>query len=199
MACSGGDGFGGSGDAGLIGVAGAGGAHAGSHDGEIVPQFGAHCGSLAGGGDDALASTGQRQRGQTQDFIPHGSSKADFLQIIFVEAGQHRHAQHNQIRVGGASRLRGRSQHLATACGMHGQHAHAELGRFVHRRSHGVRNVVVFQIEKHAPARGHQLSHHLRALGGIELHADLVGQRRVSDGGHNLVRGCRRRNVQRYN
>src|SRR5271169_915378 len=53
---SGGNGFGGGGDAGLIAVAGAGRADAGCDDGEIMAQFGAHGGGLAGGGNDALTS-----------------------------------------------------------------------------------------------------------------------------------------------
>src|SRR5271155_3553973 len=78
MAGSGGDRFRGSGYAGLISVGAAGGAHARRNDSKIVAQFGAHDRGLAGGGDDALASVVEGQRGQAQDFLAYRSLEPDF-------------------------------------------------------------------------------------------------------------------------
>jgi hypothetical protein len=71
------------------------------------------------------------------------------------------------------------------------------LRGFRHGRTHGVGNVVILQVEKHLPPRGHEVPNDLRTFSGIELHPDFVSQGGVSDGRHNLLGGCSAGNIQR--
>ncbi len=143
---------------------------------EIVAELSPQPRGLARGGDDALTSVIQSERRESQHFIQKRSANPDFLQIAFVQACEHRDAEHNQCRVDYVRCIHRSPQHLAAACGMHGQHAHAQLGCFVHRGGYGVGYVVIFQVEEDAPAGGDQIPHQLWAFGGIELHADFIGQ-----------------------
>ena len=61
------------------------------------------------------------------------------------------------------------------------------------RRRDGVRDVVIFQVEKHLPAGGDQVADDLRPLGREELFPDLVGGCGVADGLDDLagLRGAR--------
>src|SRR5579864_8273210 len=80
---------------------------------------------------------------------------------------------------------------------MDGKHADSKLRRLGNCSSHGVRNVVIFQVEKHAPSRGYKIPHHLRAFGRVELHADLVSEGRIADRRHDLLGGGGAGNVKR--
>ena len=117
------------------------------------------------------------------------------LQVIPVHAGEHGDGEDHQFR----TRLRcfhRRTQHLAAAGRMHGQHADPQLGCFGHGRPDGVGNIVILQIEKNPPSRSHQIAHYLRTFGGVELHADLIGQRGVSHRRHDLLCGGGGGNIQ---
>src|SRR2546425_204598 len=76
------------------------------------------------------------------------------------------------------------------------QHADAKLSGLAYGRRDSVGDVVIFEVEKHLPPRGHQVTHHPGAFGGIKLHAHLVSQGRVAHRRNNLLSCGRRRNVQ---
>ena len=80
---------------------------------------------------------------------------------------------------------------------MDGKHADSKLRRLGHSCAHGIGNVVILQLEKHAASRRDQVPHDLRAFRRVQLHADLVGEGRVADRRHDLLGGGRAGNVER--
>ncbi len=89
-------------------------------------------------------------------------------------------------------------EHFAATGGVHGQHAHSEPGGFMHGCGYRGGNVVILEVEKHAPTRGDEIPHHLRAFGSVELHADFIGEGGVADGRHDFLCGRRRGNVESH-
>ena len=85
--------------------------------------------------------------------------------------------------------------HLAATRGVDGQHAYAESGGLAHCGRHRVGNVVILQVQKDPPARGHQVAHDAGPFRRVELHPDLEGQGRDAHGRHDLLGGGRGRNI----
>lgn len=97
------------------------------------------------------------------------------MQVRIRQAGQHGYREHHRLGRGLAGGLDGGPQHFAAAGGMDGEHAYAEFGSRADRPRDSVRDVVIFQVEKHLAAGGDQVADDLRSLGRKELFADLVG------------------------
>ena len=55
---------------------------------------------------------------------------------------------------------------------------------------------MILEVEKDAAPGADQFADHGWALGSIELHADFVGEGRVTDGRHDLPGGLGRRYIQ---
>src|ERR1035437_1588970 len=85
---------------------------------------------------------------------------------------------------------------VAAAGGVHGQHAHAQLGRLPDGGCNGVRDVVILEIEKDAAAGTDQFADYGRTFGSVELHADLISMVVVANSRHDLPGGCGRRYIQ---
>ncbi len=81
---------------------------------------------------------------------------------------------------------------------MDGEHADAEFGGRTDRRCNGIRDVVIFQVEKHLPAGGDQVADDLWPLGREELFPNLVGGCGVANSLDDLagLRGAR--NIERH-
>ncbi len=183
-----GNSFGNSDHANLIGYAAPGGTDPRGHDGESVSEFRAQSRGFAGGGDYALAAIGQRDSGEAYDAVLDRAPKSDRFQVAAVHAGENGDGEHDQIWAG-ACRLHGSAQHFAAAGGMNCQHADPKLRRFGHPRPNGVGNVVILQVEKNMASAGHEIAHDLWTLGGVELHADFIGQGGIPHRRHDLLRG----------
>ena len=126
--------------------------------------------------------------------IEHSFAQANFAQVDVVQAGQHRDPQH--VGLDGVRGFNGSAQHLAASGGVHRQHTHAQLGRLADSCSDGVGDVVILEIEKDAASRPYQFADNRGTLGGVELHADFVGEGRVSDGRHDVPGGRGRGYIQ---
>ncbi len=90
----------------------------------------------------------------------------------------------------------GGSQHLATARGVHGEHADAQLGGLADGCGDGGGDVVILEVEEDLPAGADEIADYLRAFGGIELHPDFVAEGGIAHGRHDLVGGGRGRYIQ---
>ena len=128
--------------------------------------------------------------------IEHSFAQANLAQVDVVQAGQHRDRQDQQAGSGWLRGFDGSSQHLAAAGGVHGQHAHAQLGRLPDGGCNGVRDVVILEIEKDAAAGTDQFADYGRTFGSVELHADLISMGGVANSRHDLPGGCGRRYIQ---
>ena len=120
---------------------------------------------------------------------------SNLAQFHVVQAGQHRHRQYDEIGLTGRS-LNRCTQHLSAAGGVHRQHAHAELSRLTDSRPGCVWDVVVLEVEENAVSRTHQFTDDGWPFGGVELHADFIGEGGVADGRHDLSGGRGRRYIQ---
>ncbi len=123
------------------------------------------------------------------------AAHANFVEIHFIHAGQHGDAENHQRRIHRACGFDRGVDHPAATGGVDGQHADAESCGFAHCGGNRVGNVVILQVQKDPPARGHEVAHHARPFGGVELHPDFEGQSRDAHGRHDLLGGGRGRNI----
>ena len=80
---------------------------------------------------------------------------------------------------------------------MHGQQTYAKLAGFADCCSNRIWNIVVLQIEKHAPSRGYEFADDRRPLSRIQLHSHFVEADRITERGNNFLSLRRGGNVQR--
>src|SRR5579862_6488794 len=113
----------------------------------------------------------------------------ELVQVAVVEARENGDRQHEKRWIHLRRYLGRGRQHLSSTTGMHRQHAYSEARSFGHCGSDGVWNIVIFQVEKHSPAGGHQIAHHARTFGGVELHSHLVAEGGVSHRRHDFSGG----------
>ncbi len=185
---SGGDGFGGSGDALLIALPGPGAAHSGGDDDGIGAEDGAHAGGFERRANDAIDGGFLGFADAECDEVFDGTGIAEVGEIGLIEAGEDGDAEEAERCIGAAFDS---GAHDGVAA-VYGEQVDAEAGDLGGGSLHGFGDVVKLEIEEDFVAGVEEFVDEGDAGGGVEFHADFVESGGVPDGadeGAGFVRG----------
>ena len=92
----------------------------------------------------------------------------------------------------------GGAQHLAASGGVHVEHGDPQLSGGFDGGGNGVRDVVIFKVQKHFTAGRNQLAHELRSFGGEKLFSYLISGYGVAKGLDDLASLGGARDIERH-
>ena len=147
------------------------GADSWSHDDEVFAKMFTQGANLSRAGHHAFQAAPQAHSSEVDHLILRRSGDACGLERFGIHAGEDGDSEDERFRIPrGDDGIR---NHAGSAAQVDGRHFHSQSGCGADGFHCGVRNVVEFEVQKHAGAEGFEIPHDRGAFGCEKLEADL--------------------------